>query len=126
VSTVSAQISVYPLRQASIGSAVREVVRVLRQRGLTTHVGEMSTLLWGEEETIFDALKEAFHRAAERGDTVMVVTLSNACSLPEALSYRVHMDKDQHARVLVAEGPEDDEREPNEEGRRCLTDRRHG
>jgi len=84
VSMVSAQISLYPLRQESIGPAIRHFVRMLRQRGLRSRVGAMSTLVWGEEETIFDALKEAFHRAAEHGDTVMVVTLSNACSLSEA------------------------------------------
>ena len=84
MSMVSAQISLYPLGQESVGPAIRQVVRMLRQRGLRTQVGEMSTLVWGEEETIFDALKAAFHCAAERGDTVMVVTLSNACSLPEA------------------------------------------
>ena len=32
---------------------------------------------------IFGALQEAFHRAAKSGDTVMVVTLSNACPSPE-------------------------------------------
>lgn len=85
MSIVSAQISLYPLRQESIGPAIREVVRILRQRGLRTRVGEMSTLVWGEQDLIFDALKEAFQLATERGDTVMVVTLSNACSLPERL-----------------------------------------
>lgn len=85
MSIVSAQISLYPLRQESIGPAIREVVRILRQRGLRTRVGEMSTLVWGEQDLIFDALKEAFQLATERGDTVMVVTLSNACSLPEGL-----------------------------------------
>jgi uncharacterized protein YqgV (UPF0045/DUF77 family) len=79
----SAQVSVYPLRQASIGPAVREAVRVFSERGLETRIGEMSTLVWGEEKGIFGALQEAFHRAAESGDTVMVVTLSNACPSPE-------------------------------------------
>jgi len=85
VSIVSAQISLYPLRQECIGPAIREVVRNLRQRGLRTHVGEMSTLVWGEQDLIFDALKEAFQLATERGDTVMGVTLSNASSLPGGL-----------------------------------------
>ena len=85
MSIVSAQISLYPLRQESIGPAIREVVRILRLRGLRTRVGEMSTLVWGEQDLIFDALKEAFQLATERGDTVMVVTLSNACSLPGGL-----------------------------------------
>lgn len=85
MSEVSAQISVYPLRQQSIGPAIREVVQILNQRSVKTRVDEMSTLALGEEQAVFDALKEAFHRAAERGDMVMVITLSNACCLPERL-----------------------------------------
>lgn len=82
MATISAQVSLYPLRQPSIGPIIREVVRVLRDRGLSTRIGPMSTLVWGEEQAVFAALQEAFHRAAEEGDTVMVVTLSNACPTP--------------------------------------------
>lgn len=82
---ITAQVSLYPLRQVSIGPAIREAVRVFRQHGLETRIGEMSTLVWGEERTVFAALQEAFHKAAERGDTVMTVTLSNACPSPEGL-----------------------------------------
>ena len=78
---ITAQVSLYPLRQVSIGPAIREAVRVFRQHGLETRIGEMSTLVWGEEE-VFAALRDAFHRAAERGDTVMIVTLSDACPSP--------------------------------------------
>ena len=83
MSIISAQVSLYPLRQQSLGPAIREAVRIFRQRGLEAHVGEMSTLVWGEEQAIFDALQEAFHQAAELGDAVMAVTLSNACPSPE-------------------------------------------
>jgi uncharacterized protein YqgV (UPF0045/DUF77 family) len=79
---ISAQVSLYPLRQQSIGPAIRETMRILRQHGLKTRVGEMSTLAWGEEASIFAALQQAFHQAAELGDTVMTVTLSNACPEP--------------------------------------------
>ena len=81
--TIAAQVSLYPLRQASIGPPIRETVRVFRQHGLETRIGEMSTLVWGEEGALFAALQEAFHQAAESGDAVMVVTLSNACPEPE-------------------------------------------
>ena len=81
---ISAQISLYPLRQASIGPVIREAVPVLRQHGLEARVGEMSTLVWGEDRAVFAALEEVFHRAAEHGDTVMAVTLSNACPSPKA------------------------------------------
>ncbi len=80
---ITAQVSLYPLRQVSLGPAVREVVRLFRERGLGTHLGAMSTLVWGEEQAVFGALREAFHAASERGDAVMVVTLSNACPSPE-------------------------------------------
>jgi len=83
MSVITAQVSLYPLRQVSIGPAIREAVRILRQHGLETRVGEMSTLAWGEEGAVFTALQEAFHQAAERGDAVMTVTLSNACPSPE-------------------------------------------
>ncbi|MBN1812125.1 MAG: thiamine-binding protein [Anaerolineae bacterium] len=85
MSVIAAQVSLYPLRRNSIGPAVREAVRIFREHGLETRVGEMSTLVWGEGQVIFDALQEAFHQAAERGDTVMTVTLSNACPSPEGL-----------------------------------------
>ena len=82
MSMITAQVSLYPLRQASIGPAIREAVRGLCQRGLKVRIGEMSTLVWGEEQAVFAALEEAFHQAAESGDTVMAVTLSNACPMP--------------------------------------------
>ena len=54
---MSAQVSLYPLRQASIGLAVREAVRVFREHGLKTQIREMSTLVWGEEEEVFRSFK---------------------------------------------------------------------
>jgi len=80
---MSAQVSLYPLRQVSIGTPVREAVRVFHDHNLKTRMGAMSTLVWGEEQEVFAALQEAFHRAAEHGDVVMTVTLSNACPSPE-------------------------------------------
>jgi uncharacterized protein YqgV (UPF0045/DUF77 family) len=80
----TAQISLYPLRQTSIGPPIRGLVQVLRQHGLHVRVGAMSTLVWGEEQAIFDAVQAAFRQAAEHGDTVMAVTISNACPEPEA------------------------------------------
>jgi len=83
MSVMSAQVSLYPLRQVSIGTPVREAVRVFHDHNLKTRMGAMSTLMWGEEQEVFAALQEAFHRAAEHGDVVMTVTLSNACPSPK-------------------------------------------
>jgi len=80
--TIAAQVSLYPLRQSSIGPPIREAVRVFGEHGLEARMSEMSTLVWGEERAVFTALREAFHQAAVRGDTVMVIALSNACPEP--------------------------------------------
>jgi len=79
MSMISTQLSLYPLGQTSIGPIIREAVRSFAEHGLETRMGEMSTVVQGEEETVFRALQQTFHQAAERGDVVMVVTLSNAC-----------------------------------------------
>jgi uncharacterized protein YqgV (UPF0045/DUF77 family) len=88
MSQVSAQVSLYPLRQASIGPPIRQAVRHLRECRLNVRVDEMSTMVWGEEGAVFDALREVFHYAAEQGDVVMPVTFSNACPEPGSPSSR--------------------------------------
>lgn len=80
---ISAQVSLYPLRQTDIGTGIREAVRALRDRGLTVRYGAMSTLVWGEDHQVFAALEDAFQEAAKKGDVVMTATFSNACPLPE-------------------------------------------
>jgi uncharacterized protein YqgV (UPF0045/DUF77 family) len=84
MNVITAQISLYPLRQISIGPPIREAVRIFREHGVQVRIGEMSTLVWGEEQAIFDAVQAAFQHVAAGGDTVMTVTLSNACPKPEA------------------------------------------
>jgi hypothetical protein len=38
--------------------------------------------MWGEDDKVFAALHEAFLRVAAVGETVMTVTISNACPWP--------------------------------------------
>jgi uncharacterized protein YqgV (UPF0045/DUF77 family) len=76
---VSVQISLYPLGQSDLGPAIKDLWHALDEQGLEQERGAMSTLAWGDDEAVFSALREGFRRAGERGGTVMVVTLSNAC-----------------------------------------------
>lgn len=76
---VSAQISVYPLRQEHVSPAVDAVRRALADRGLQPQLGPMSTLVTGEAATVFAAVQEAFGRTAASGQVVMTLTVSNAC-----------------------------------------------
>ncbi len=79
---VSAQVSLYPLGQDDLGPAIEGFWRALDNQDLEQERGPMSTLVWGDDEAVFAALQDGFRRAAERGGTVMVVTLSNACPRP--------------------------------------------
>lgn len=83
MTTITAQVSLYPLREKEIGPQIRALLRILKASGLHVRMGEMSTLVWGEEATVFAALHEGFHHAAMEGDTVMTMTISNACPSPE-------------------------------------------
>ena len=76
---ISAQLSLYPLRQADLSPAIQVVGDALRGAGLQPQIGPMSTLVTGEAAVIFAALHDAFVRAAAMGHVVMTVTVSNAC-----------------------------------------------
>ena len=79
MTNISAQISLYPLRQEHLSPAIDEVLEELRRCGVEVNPGAMSTLIAGESERVFLALQAAFHKASLRGQAVMVITLSNAC-----------------------------------------------
>jgi uncharacterized protein YqgV (UPF0045/DUF77 family) len=76
---ITAQVSLYPLRQESLSPAIDEALRIFREHSLEVELGVMSTLITGDDGAIFAALQDAFRRVARQGHVVMVVTLSNAC-----------------------------------------------
>ena len=80
--TISAQVSIYPLRQEHLAPAVESVRSAFEVRGLAPQVGPMSTTVTGEARAVFDALAAAFTSAASSGQVVMTVTVSNACPVP--------------------------------------------
>jgi uncharacterized protein YqgV (UPF0045/DUF77 family) len=80
---ISAQISIYPLRQERLSPAVEAVSRALSDSGLQPEVGPMSTLVTGEAGLVFTALRAGFEAAAATGHVVMTLTLSNACPVSE-------------------------------------------
>jgi len=80
---LSAQISLYPLRQAHLSQAIDSAASILREHGLEVSSGPMSSLVSGDDEALFKAIQEVFRRTSEQGDMVMVVTLSNACPVPQ-------------------------------------------
>ncbi len=84
MSELSAQVSLYPLGQDDLSPMIDEVLQEFEERGLLVEAGPMSSLLTGEPATLFAGLEAAARRADEHGRMVLVITVSNACAVPEA------------------------------------------
>ena len=80
---LSVQLSLYPLRQTFLSPAISEALEILEDSGLRKQPGAMSTLIFGREAKLWRALRKIFSAAAQRGDVVMNVSISNACPLPK-------------------------------------------
>ena len=76
---ISAQISLYPLRQEHLSPAITAVKDLFEKEGLHPRVGPMSTVVEGESDVVFSALHKAFIEASENGQIVLTITVSNAC-----------------------------------------------
>ncbi|MFH0847357.1 MAG: YkoF family thiamine/hydroxymethylpyrimidine-binding protein [Chloroflexota bacterium] len=76
---LAAQISLYPLRQTHFTPGIKRAQEIFEKHGLTVEVGAMSSVLSGESEALFSALREVFETLAESGELVMMTTFSNAC-----------------------------------------------
>jgi tRNA-Thr(GGU) m(6)t(6)A37 methyltransferase TsaA len=91
---ITAQVSLYPLRQESLAPTIDRALDIFRRQGLSVMPGPMSTLISGDLTDVFKSLQRAFEKTALDGvDLVMTVTLSNACPAPEveaadAISFR--------------------------------------
>jgi len=84
MNTISVQLSLYPLRQPHLGPAISKALDVFRAQGLEVTSGAMSTIIVGETDALFDALKASFQSAAALGDVVMVASISNCCPVCRA------------------------------------------
>lgn len=97
---ITAQVSLYPLRQESLSPVIDKALQTFRAHGLEVEPGSMSSLLVGDDVAIFAALQEALRQAAEDGHVVMTATLSNACPVPgkreASITYRAigHVEND--------------------------------
>ena len=77
-----AELSLYPLKTASLDGAISRFITELDQADLTVTRGPMSTVISGDNETLFAALSKSFEQAALSDEVVLVAKFSNACPAP--------------------------------------------
>ena len=80
---IQAQVSIYPLKTEALAPPVEQFCRRLQAPDLTVIAGSMSTLIVGESDGVFQAVKRAFQALAAEYDVVMDLKVSNAC--PDAV-----------------------------------------
>lgn len=80
---LSAQMSIYPLRQEHLSPAIDKAADILKEHELEVNSGLMSSMVSGDDDALFAAIKDIFRQGSEQGDMVMVVTFSNACPISQ-------------------------------------------
>lgn len=75
----SMEVSLYPLGGADIGTRIYQCIEIFRKYNLAITTGTMSTVIAGESDALFRALREAYDAAASMDGVVMVVKISNVC-----------------------------------------------
>lgn len=82
--SVSAQFALYPLRASHISPTLETALDAARASGVDIEMGRMSSTMEGSIDQVFEALRAAFEITSASGDTVLVVTVSNACPVLRA------------------------------------------
>lgn len=100
-SVVGCQFSVYPLRQGDIDTPVQASIHAGRAAGCSVRVGNLSTLMWGDEDEVFAALRTAFRAAQRHGPVVLTATLAAGMPTDELVG-AIQADVDGEP---AAEGP---------------------
>jgi len=80
---ISVQISVYPLGTSDLMPGIGALLQVLRKHGVKYEFGPMSTVIHGEQDAVWRAVQEGWAAASAQGQTVMTMTVSNACPIPD-------------------------------------------
>lgn len=87
---ISAQVSLYPLRVKSLTPVINDALQIFKDLNLDITPGSMSTIINGNENSVWQALRDAFNTCAARSALVMTITVSNACPLPNKSNHDVY------------------------------------
>lgn len=78
---ISVQISVYAL-DGAVREAVHLYLDALDATGIDRDTGTMATVVWGEADAVWAALRSAYEAVSERHSVIVNTTICNAAPLP--------------------------------------------
>lgn len=79
---ISAQLSFYPLNEIDCLVSIDKVLKIIDQSGLDYNAGDMSTVIKGERENVFNLIKDITYTMDDEGCKFsMNVIISNFCGV---------------------------------------------
>lgn len=74
----SAYINIFPLSRRPIDRIIDDIIHDVRSPGLEVRVGFLSVTVLGDDIDVLNAVGTGLRAADDRGDAVLVATVSNA------------------------------------------------
>lgn len=78
---ISVQVSVYAL-DGDVRPAVHAYLDALDATGIDRDTGTMATVVWGEADAVWSALRSAYEAVADAHPVIVNTTMCNAAPLP--------------------------------------------
>lgn len=78
---ISVQISVYAL-DGAVREAVHSYLDALDATGVDRDTGTMATVVWGEADAVWSALRSAYETVSAKHAVIVNTTICNAAPLP--------------------------------------------
>jgi len=76
---VQAEVSLYPLRQKNLTKPIRKFITIVQDNKLKVKIGQMSSIVSGDSQVVFEGLQKAFEQLAGEYEVVMTAKISNTC-----------------------------------------------
>lgn len=80
---IQAEISLYPLDTPDLAQSIYHFVQELEKENLEVEIGAMSTVIAGEDNVVFDALRRAYLEIGDETRAILVVKIYNGPTHPE-------------------------------------------
>jgi uncharacterized protein YqgV (UPF0045/DUF77 family) len=78
---VEADVSLYPLAEEHLQHPVHDFVELIEKHGCSVENGPMSSIVKGESEQLFEALRKGYEQAALKSGCVLIIKICNVCPL---------------------------------------------
>jgi len=78
---LEADVSLYPLAEEYLQHPVHDFIELIEKQGCSVENGPTSSIVKGESEQLFEALRKGYEQAALKSGCVLIIKICNVCPL---------------------------------------------